>query len=62
MKDFDFISKYEDAINNMLEEEVAIIESGDMIYVNKELLCSILLLINTTLLTSSFIKTSTEKS
>ena len=30
MKDFDFISKYEGAINNMLEEEIAIIESADL--------------------------------
>ena len=30
MKDFDFISKYEDAINNMLEEEASVIESTDL--------------------------------
>ena len=30
MKDFDFISKYEGAINNMLEEEASVIESADL--------------------------------
>ena len=37
MKGFDFISKYEDAINNMLEEEIAIIESADLTDEDKSL-------------------------